>query len=75
MNNNSKTVIAALGGAVIGAGLALLFAPASGKETREKIAKKAEEAKDAVADSIKSLGNKANEALEKGKEAVKNKTA
>lgn len=75
MNNNSKIVIAALGGAVIGAGLALLFAPASGKETREKIAKKAEEAKDAVADSIKSLGNKANEALEKGKEAVKNKTA
>ncbi|HLW39202.1 MAG TPA: YtxH domain-containing protein [Brumimicrobium sp.] len=75
MNNNSKIVIAALGGAVIGAGLALLFAPASGKETREKIAKKAEEAKDAVADSIKSLGNKANDALEKGKEAVKNKTA
>lgn len=75
MNDNSKIVLAALGGAVIGAGLALLFAPASGKETREKIAKKAEEAKDAVAESIKSIGSKANEAIEKGKEAVKNQTS
>lgn len=75
MNNNSKIVIAALGGAIIGAGIALLFAPASGKETRDMIAEKANEAKDAVADSIKSIGNKANEALEKGKEAVKGKTA
>lgn len=75
MNDNSKIVLAALGGAVIGAGLALLFAPASGKETREKIAKKAEEAKDAVAESIKSIGSKATEAFEKGKEAVKNQTS
>ena len=35
--NDGEAVLAFLVGGVIGAGLALLFAPASGEETREKI--------------------------------------
>lgn len=56
MENNSKVFLAALTGAVIGAGIALLLAPANGKETREKLADKLGDAKEAI--------------KEKGKEAI-----
>lgn len=72
MNNNSKIVIAALGGAIIGAGIALLFAPASGKETRENIADSIEDAKDKVKDSLSSLKHKAEEMMARGKDGVEN---
>lgn len=75
MNNNSKIVIAALGGAIIGAGIALLFAPASGKETRENIADSIEDAKDKVKDSLASLKSKTEELIEKGKEIVEDTKA
>ena len=58
MGNNSKIFLAALTGAVVGAGIALLIAPASGEDTREKIGDKFNDAKDA-------LVNKGQEALEK----------
>lgn len=75
MNNNSKIVIAALGGAIIGAGIALLFAPASGKETRENIADSIEDAKDKVKDSLASLKSKTEELIERGKEIVEDTKA
>ncbi|HZH87169.1 MAG TPA: YtxH domain-containing protein [Brumimicrobium sp.] len=59
MEDTSKIIVAALAGAVIGAGVALLFAPASGKETRGKIADKFGEAKDAIADKGDQLLKKA----------------
>ena len=55
MEDTSKVIIAALAGAVIGAGVALLLAPASGKETREKIADKLGDAKDAIKDKGEEL--------------------
>lgn len=74
MNENSKIILAALGGAVIGAGLALLFAPASGKETRENISDELEDAKDKVKESVKDAMDKMNELKEdliaKGKETL-----
>ncbi len=42
MNNTGRTTLVFLTGLGIGAGLAALFAPRSGKETREWIADKAE---------------------------------
>ena len=50
MENNSKVVLAALTGAVVGAGVALLLAPASGKETRKRIGNKLVDVKDAIVD-------------------------
>jgi gas vesicle protein len=54
-------------GASIGAGLALLYAPQSGKETRKLMRRKAEEAKDSLADA----GEHIKDALvEKGEHIV-----
>ena len=43
MGKKGKTVAAILGGAAIGAGLGILFAPKSGKETRAELKAKMEE--------------------------------
>lgn len=56
-NNGSSVMIAFVVGALTGAAVALLFAPASGDETREYLGKKARESKD-----------KAREAMDQGRE-------
>jgi len=48
-NTNSGSILMAFAlGAVAGAAVALLYAPASGEETRRKLAKKAREGRDHV---------------------------
>jgi len=59
-----------LAGLGIGAVLALLFAPRSGKETREYIAGKAEEGRDYVKAKSEDLRRQAEDAVEKGKDLV-----
>jgi len=59
-----------LAGLGIGAILALLFAPRSGKETREYIAGKAEEGRDYVKAKTEDLRHQAEGAVEKGKDIV-----
>jgi len=59
-----------LAGLGIGAVLALLFAPRSGKETRDYIAGKAEEGRDYVRAKSEDLRRQAEEAVEKGKDLV-----
>jgi len=49
MKNSSKVLIALAAGVAVGGLLGLLFAPAKGSETREKIASKAGD----LADSVK----------------------
>jgi len=56
-NNGSNVMIAFLVGALTGAAVAILFAPASGEETREYLSKRARESKD-----------KAREAMEQGRD-------
>jgi gas vesicle protein len=59
-----------LAGLGIGAVLALLFAPRSGKETRDMIVQKAEEGRDFVKAKGDELRKQAEDAVEKGKDLV-----
>lgn len=56
-SSGSSVIMAFVVGALTGAAVALLFAPASGEETREYLGKKAREGKD-----------KAREAVDRGRE-------
>jgi len=59
-----------LPGLGIGAVIALLFAPRSGKETRDLIVQKAEEGRDYVVTKSEELRKQAEDAVEKGKDLV-----
>lgn len=69
-NNGASKLAFFLAGIGIGAILALLFAPKSGKETREFIAQKAEEGRDYVTARSKELRKQAEGYVEKGKDLV-----
>jgi len=67
-NENSGSpiaIISFLAGTVVGAGIALLLAPRSGSETREKISARAHAMRDKV-----NLGSRSAQLVERGKEAV-----
>ncbi|HWB96710.1 MAG TPA: YtxH domain-containing protein [Bryobacteraceae bacterium] len=59
-----------LAGVIIGAAVALLYAPKSGKATREYLAEKAQEGKEAVADAGKDVFAAGQEMYEKGRHLV-----
>ena len=54
-------------GIAIGATIALLYAPASGEETRRKIARKTEQGRAALADSSKEMYERGKEMYERGR--------
>lgn len=56
-----------LAGAAIGAAIALLYAPASGEETRAKLIEKANEGKDVLGDRGRELMDRGRELYSKGK--------
>lgn len=56
-----------LAGAAIGAAIALLYAPASGEETRAKILERANEGRDALADRGRDLMDRGRDLYAKGK--------
>ena len=71
MNTTGKIVVAALAGAAVGAVAALLLAPASGKETREKLAETLSSAKDKVSNLISRGKEAASDLIAEGKETAK----
>lgn len=57
-------------GAAIGGGLALLTAPRSGKETRDRIRDMADDARSKVQDAAREAEVRIKEAIDEGKEAL-----
>ena len=57
-DNGAAVLMSFLVGGIVGAGLALLFAPSSGKKMRGRIADMAEDVRDYTADYAKKLKDK-----------------
>lgn len=57
-----------LAGAAIGATIALLYAPASGEETRRKLGRKADEGRAKLSDSTRELVDRGRDLYEKGRQ-------
>jgi len=55
-------------GAAVGAAVALLYAPQSGKATRRLIAKKTEEGREAIMDSSKEVLDRGKDLFDRGRE-------
>jgi gas vesicle protein len=70
MPKNVERVLWFVAGAAVGAGVALLYAPQSGEETRKYLRKKAEEAKEKVVDAGEDLTDKGRTLYEKGAKVV-----
>lgn len=78
-DNSGSVMVAFVIGALTGAAVALLFAPASGEETREFLGQKAREGKDRARDAMdqgreyyRSQRDNIVTAVERGREAFQN---
>lgn len=65
--SSGSVLLSFLLGGVVGAGLALLFAPQSGRETRQKIREMADDVKEKTADYVHQTKEKASSLVEEGK--------
>ena len=73
MSDNSKIIVALLAGVAVGAALGLLFAPESGKETRDRLSKTLKDLGDTIKDlSDEGLDN-LSDAVEQVSDNVKSK--
>lgn len=69
-DSGSSGILWFLAGLGIGAAVGVLYAPKSGKETRDDIAKYAQESSDYVKDRAKQYKVQANQWVDRGKEVV-----
>jgi len=69
----ATVMVSFLAGAAIGSGLALLFAPKTGREVREQIKDLTEDAVDKIKDYARDAQDKIKSAYESGKEVVMEK--
>mgnify|MGYP000913143242 CR=1 FL=1 len=71
--STGTVLVSFLAGAALGAGLALLYAPKSGRETRDQISDLTDDAVDRIKEYAKEAQDKIKTALEEGKETLKEK--
>ena len=69
-DSGSSGILWFLAGLGIGAAVGVLYAPKSGRETRDDIARYAHEGSDYVKDRAKQYRTQANQWVDRGKEAV-----
>jgi gas vesicle protein len=66
----SSTLAWFLTGALIGATVAILYAPKTGKDTRKLISKKTQQGKEAVAETGKDIVEASKEMFDRGRQLV-----
>jgi gas vesicle protein len=66
-HNNNGNLVWFVAGASIGATIALLYAPYSGRDTRRFIGKKTRQGREALADTGRDLVDKGRDLYEKGR--------
>jgi gas vesicle protein len=66
--NDDNKLVWFLTGAAIGAAVALLYAPKSGRDTRRYLRKRADEGREALADAGKEIRDRSREIYDKGRE-------
>jgi gas vesicle protein len=69
-DDSSNGIVWFIAGLGIGAALGILYAPKSGRETRESLLSAADESRDAVRDRAKQYREQAEKWYEKGRDAV-----
>jgi gas vesicle protein len=69
-NDTGDRVLWLLTGLGIGAGVALLFAPKTGRDTRRYLRRLAEDSKDRLAESGSDVADKSRQAYERGRAVV-----
>ena len=67
MEDNGGKLIWFFAGAALGATIALLYAPQSGRDTRRYITKKTREGREVLSDTSKDLMDKGRDLYEKGR--------
>lgn len=72
-NGSGGLFMAFVMGAAIGGGLALLAAPRSGRETRNRIRQMADDARDRIQDVAEEAESRIRESIEDSRETVKGK--
>lgn len=65
--NNSDSLVWFIAGAAIGASLALLYAPQTGRDTRRLIARKSRQSREVMGDMGRDLADKGRDLYEKGR--------
>lgn len=70
MGRDAERAMWFLAGLAVGAAIALLVAPQSGRELRRSIARKAEDTVEAISEASRELVDRGREAFEKGRRAV-----
>lgn len=66
--DNTSRALWFVAGAAIGATIALLYAPQSGRDTRRRIAKKAEKGREALAEQGRNIAEAGRDLYDKGRE-------
>jgi len=72
-NNTGNTLVALITGAIVGAGVGLLYAPQSGKKTRHQIKEKASDAKDKLSSEYDKISDQVSDFAESTKEKFESK--
>jgi len=66
-DNTGSNVVWFLAGIAVGASVALLFAPATGEQTRRKIVKRTQQSRDTVMESARDMAERGKDMYERGR--------